>query len=472
MFLRKTNTYIRTMDSPKSCMCDIINALRNEIVSLEQPENRELLERFIFPDAAGRTDDLFTRRTPLTAPLLLSFIMRHNPLSTQISLFEFFDSIGHHPVTKSALSQRRTRLNPEVFVYLGKNLLRRSYDMLKDKMPLWHGWHVLAADGSDIALPDTESIAEYFGRHKYATNRGTRGETFPIAKAVMVNDMLSEFTLCGTLRADRFNERTMLEDLLPELIEMLPFEPPRTICIMDRGYYSLKIVDQIIRAGMKYVIRVPFSSKVIDEFVASGEMDKEIEWMPTHNTSLSNDSRWKAEGRKPLRIRLVRVDLPEGEVEVLATNLNCTEVPTARMKELYFMRWPIEVEYLHYKHALVIESFSGGRPICIMQDYFATILVHNMIRLITTASGEEVKQENLHKKLNYKPNVAILVGMFYAVFVEMMVLDKLDWCVGFLYVTACKMLTPIREGRKFPRRWKKRANSDKNRTQSNRKRVN
>lgn len=460
------------MDSQKSRVYDIINALRNEIVSLELPENRKLLESFIIPDSSGRRDNLFRRRTPLTAPLLLSFIMRHNPLSTQISLYEFFDRIGSRPVSKSAMSQKRTRLDPEVFVYLGRNLVSRCYDELKEDMPLWYGWHVLACDGSDIALPDTDSIAEYFGRHKYATNRGKAGETFPIAKTVMINDMLSGITLCGTLRPDKVNERAMLENLLPDLMRILPFEPSRTICIMDRGYYSLRIFDRLGRTGMRYVVRVQLTSAVVDDFVCSGLREKVIDWMPVHNTSLSKDDMWNAGGRRPLRVRLVRVDLPDGEVEVLATNLSSREVPASRMKELYFLRWPIEVEYLHYKHAFVIESFSGGRPVCVMQDYFATLLVHNMVRVMTIVARKDVEQENLHKKLDYKPNMAVLVGIFYAVFIEMMVLDRLNQCVDILYFTACRALTPERKGRRFSRKRKKHKSSDRNLTRTNRKRVN
>jgi len=125
------------------------------------------------------------------------------------------------------------------------------------------------------------------------------------------------------------------------------------------------------------------------------------------------------------------------------------------MKELYFMRWSVEVEYLHYKHAFVTEAFSGGRPICVRQDFFATILVHNMVRLVTAISREEVDRENLRRNLRYKTNMAILAGMFYAVFIEMMVLDKVEICIDILYTTACKALTPVRNGRTFKRKRKK-----------------
>lgn len=460
------------MDSLKSCACDIINVLREDIVELEHPENRKLLERFILPDSSGRTDNLFTRRTPLTFSLLLNFIMRHNPLSTQISLNEFFDDIGHRPVTKSALSQKRTRLDPNVFVYLNRKFVHNCYNRMMAGMSQWHGWNLLACDGSNIALPDTDSIAEYFNRHRYSTNTGKAGETFPMAKVLMIYDVLNGITLCGSLNRDTDDERKMLMDLLPEMLCMLPFETSRTICIMDRGYFSLKIIDDMDKTGMKFVVRVQLSSSVVKNFISSGSRECVVEWKPSNYTSLTTDPKWKASGRESLRVRLVRVCLPDGQVEVLATNLSSEEVPASKMKELYFMRWPIEVEYLHYKHAFVIEAFSGGRPICVRQDFFATILAHNMVRLMTVISRDEVERENRHKKLDYKSNMAILVGMFYAMFIEMMVLDEVYRCIDILYDTACKALTPVRDGRKFKRKRKKHKSSDKNITRTNRKRVN
>lgn len=459
------------MDSLKSCACDIINALRNEIVRLEQPENRKLLENFILPDSSGRKDNLFMRRTPLTVSLLLNFIMRHNPLSTQISLNEFFDSINRRPVSKSALSQKRTRLDPDVFVYLNRNFVSRCYDMIRDRMPLWHGWSLLACDGSAVALPDTESIVECFGRHKYATNTGKAGETFPMARIVMVNDVINGLTLCGSLKPDTVDERRIFMELLPDVLRLCPLEPSRTICIMDRGYFSLKIINDMDCSGMKVVVRAPRTSGMVRKFISSRARECVVDWKPAPHTSLTNDPRWKAGGRDSLRVRLVRVSLPGGEVEVLATNLTDEEVPQAMMKELYFMRWSVEVEYLHYKHAFVIEAFSGGRPICVRQDFFATILVHNMVRLVTAISREDVDRENIRRKLRYKTNMAILAGMFYAVFIEMMVLDEVEICIGILYTTACKALTPVRNGRSFKRKRKKHKSSDRNITRTNRKRV-
>lgn len=459
------------MDSLKLASCDIINALRNQIVSLGEPENRENLERFIIPDESGRKDNVFVRRSPLSLPMLITFIMRHNPLSTQLSIEEFFDSIDRQPVTKSAMSQRRTRLDSELFAYLNKTFVERTYSLIKEHAGSWHGWHLLAADGSDISLPDTDAVAEYFGRYRYTSNNGQSSETFPMAKALMINDVTTGISLCGSLHPHNTDERKILEELLPELMSVCPYELPKTILILDRGYFSLKLFNTLDKAGLKFVTRITQSSNVINKFIESGASETVVDWRPGVNTSLRNDPEWRASGQKTLRVRLVRVNLSSGEVEVLATNLTDKEVGADMMGELYFMRWSIEVEYLHYKYAYLLESFSGGRPICIKQDYFATILVHNMVRLLAFISEDDVSNGNKHRKLEYKSNTAILVGVFYAVFVKMMVFDEVHNYVDIICHTAQKALTPIRKGRSFSRYRVRHKSADINLPRTNRKRV-
>ena len=47
---------------------------------------------------------------------------------------------------------------------------------------------------------------------------------------------------------------------------------------------------------------------------------------------------------QPLRLRLIRVELEDGEVEVLITNLMDEEVfPAHEFKELYHLRWGAEI---------------------------------------------------------------------------------------------------------------------------------
>ena len=460
-----------TMAFLKSDVFDIINNLKHEIVSYGTAQGRENLECFIEPDECDRRDNLFVRKSPLSAPILINYLLRHNPLSSQISIDEFFDEIGQKPVSKSAISQKRTRLNPEIFNYLNSRLISSCYQQFADSMKRWNGWYLMACDGSDLVLPDTDALAEYFGKRNFTTNRGRKGQSSPMAKAMMVSDILNGFTLKSLLLPQKVNEMKAFIDMLHELVSTLPFNILQSICLFDRGFFSMMMIYNLERAGLKYVIRATLASSVVRDFIDSGLRECIIEWTPSKYTSLDKDKEWRSQGEKPLTVRLVRVDLPSGETEVLATNLTATQVDAASMKSLYFMRWPIEVEFLHYKHVYEIEAFSGGRPVCVLQDFNAVVLCHNIVCLLIDMQKDVVRDECRHRKHRYKTNTAIFVGVFFSVLVDMLWLNKTEESLTLLQTTATKALTPIRDNRSYPRVRKRHKKGVRTRTKTNRKRV-
>ena len=81
-------------------------------------------------------------------------------------------------------------------------------------------------------------------------------------------------------------------------------------------------------------------------------------------------------------------------------------------KELYFMRWGIEIKYDELKNRLEIENFTGKTKIDIEQDFYASIYLSNMIELARKDSDEiiAVEREDKENKYEYKTNLNILIG--------------------------------------------------------------
>ena len=76
----------------------------------------------------------------------------------------------------------------------------------------------------------------------------------------------------------------------------------------------------------------------------------------------------------PLAVRLIRVELESGEVEVLITSLRDTKAyPYCAFAKLYALRWGIEENYKREKQRLEIENFSGRTPWVLLQDFHAKI---------------------------------------------------------------------------------------------------
>lgn len=458
------------MTSQKSCVFEIINKLNNKIVELDSASGREKLREYIIPDDNGRTDNVFVRRSPLSASLLIHFLIRHNPLSSQISSDEFFWSAGKASVSKSAISQKRTRLSADIFTSLCTDMCREYYR----RMPhagRWLGWHIMAVDGSEFMLPDTDALAEVYGRVAYTTPNGRKGESFPMAKCVMFSDVLTGLTLLANLFPYLDDDRRCFLEMLPDICRLYPELADSSITVFDRGFFSALLMYRMVCCGMKFVIRAPMSSPRIRAFAESGMAEACVDWMPVPSTSLYDDAEWRAEGCKPLRLRLVRVELPGGEVEVLVTNLTSAMVGASKMKGLYFKRWGIEVDLLHYKHVYEIEAFSGARPLCVEQDFRAVVLAHNIICMTADSAAADVRADNRRRMHDYKTNIAVLAGVFYLLYVNMFVMNDMRGGMNILWTVARKRLTPILEGRSYSRVRKRYKSSDRNRPRTNRKRV-
>lgn len=92
-------------------------------------------------------------------------------------------------------------------------------------------------------------------------------------------------------------------------------------------------------------------------------------------------------------LRLVRIPLPSGEIEVLATSLlDPTVYPSADFADLYHRRWRIEEAFRHIKCRLKIEQFGGETPLAIRQEFHAAILVHNLATIAAQEALAERQQ--------------------------------------------------------------------------------
>jgi hypothetical protein len=76
---------------------------------------------------------------------------------------------------------------------------------------------------------------------------------------------------------------------------------------------------------------------------------------------------------RSLRLRLLRVPLPGGTTEVLATNLfDAAGFPAQLFKDLYRRRWAVEEEGL--KPALRVEQFRTQGVLGVYQEVYARFL--------------------------------------------------------------------------------------------------
>ena len=160
---------------------------------------------------------------------------------------------------------------------------------------------------------------------------------------------------------------------------------------------------------------------------------------------------------KPLRLRLVRVQLDTGETEILITSLTDSDLyPAHIFDELYHQRWPVEEDYKKAKCWIEIENFSGKSVLSVYQDFHAKIFSKNLTSALAHPTREIVRQASEGKKYEYQINFAQALSKTKDVIVLLFDRSKeaAILLISQLHEIFIKTIEPIRPGRKFPRNHK------------------
>ena len=157
---------------------------------------------------------------------------------------------------------------------------------------------------------------------------------------------------------------------------------------------------------------------------------------------------------QPLKLRLVRVELEDGEVEVLITNLMDEQsFPVSEFKELYHLRWGAEENYKRLKQWVEIENFSGKSVLSVKQDFYAKVLSTNLTAMVANAAQQQVDKATAHRQHVYQVNFAQALSKMKNTLIELLLLSarklqgKLKALIDYIACT----IEPIRRGRRYSR---------------------
>ena len=366
------------------------------------------LREIIFSDTIildYRMSDIdFTRKRkqPFGVVLLFMFNLLRKSLIVEIDNFMQYlnlkvDSDSIQNFTSSAFVQKRKKINPDVFKYLSQVIIENAYVESNTTIKLFNGFRILAVDGSKITLPYTEELKKEFGESKNNTSI-----VVVQAKSSVLYDVLNHIVLDSSLENLEKGERELA-------LKHSRQWKKNDLIIYDRGYPSYDFKYEHIKSGIDYLIRAKTThSKMVKHFVSSGKRSIITEIFPQEKHSFEGKDYNKNTG---IKVRLVRIDLPSGEIEVLMTSLlDSQKYPANMFKELYFLRWGIETFYNELKNKLKVEYFTGYSKISIQQDFFCAIFISNLQSIIVNDLQEELKIKNKGKKYDQKINTNLSYG--------------------------------------------------------------
>ena len=405
-----------------------INYIRNQIYSKQ------------FLESNRKSDKDFTRKRKLTFPKIILFMLNSIKKSLQKELTEFFLNFSNEKnITNSAFCQSRMKLSHTAFIELNDGVIKEFYT--DNIFNLWNGFRLLAIDGSRLQLPLSLELIEDFG---FAENQGA--VPVPMAQASSCYDLLNNMIINSEI--DRYE--TSEYNLALKHLQKCQFE--KDLLIYDRYYDGMWFMFYHILNKKDFIIRMARNSiNEVQNFFSSNEESKIIEITKLHQDSKDQLRKLGLEFN-PFKIRLVKVILDNGEIEVLATSLlDKKKYPNKEFKWLYGKRWGIETEFDHLKNHLMIEDFTGLSSLSVLQDFFVSMFMANMQQIFINEAQEELKEQKNDTEYAYKINRNLSFGFMKDRFVKILLDKNADRNIRDLKELFKINPSPIRKGRSFPR---------------------
>lgn len=343
----------------------------------------------------------FTRDRKLPLEKLVGMLINFPKRSLTVELMSFFEAMGNpgQCCTKSAFSLRRAKLDPSFFKVWNDVLVNSYYREYGGKAETWEGFRVLAVDGSNVNMVNKPEVVSHFG-----TADNQYGGT-AMGRAVQIHDVLNGLTVWGGIYPRGESETAIISRQVEHL-------PEDSLTLFDRGYpsYWLMYLLDSQETPRKFVMRCKTGfNKAVEAFAKNAEKDAMLTIYPTQESiGKLRGSGYIVDRRTPLKVRAVKVVLPEGGIEILLTNLCDSVLHTPeKLGWLYGRRWGIETSFGQQKNQMQMEIFSGHRVVCIKQDYFAGLFVSNLQAIIAKQCRGPVNRNTANRLHRYKVNMNV-----------------------------------------------------------------
>ncbi len=383
------------------------------------------------------TDFSRRRKQSFSSTLLFLVNLSTKSLSLEIENFVrlFNKDLNIKAFTKSAFVQYRKKIKPELFKDLSNVLVNEFYTDNEHGVQLWNGFRLLSVDGSRLTLPYTKELKRIYGETRNQHETGVVQ-----ARLSVLYDVINNYVIDGILSPLIIGEGKLALQHLLHVKE-------NDLVIYDRGYPSFNLIYEHLKLKSNFLMRVKVGfSNVTKEFIRSGKSTQIVSFYPSqHNNYIDKEY----DKKTSVKVRLIRVELADGEVELLITSLlDSKKYRTKIFKELYFKRWGVELFYDELKNKLKVEYFSGYSSQSILQDFYAAIFVSNVQTLIVSELTDEINEQTKRNKYKYKVNNNLSYGFLKNRIVTLFFSkDSMDDTIKELKILFKKHLVPIRPNR-------------------------
>jgi hypothetical protein len=381
-----------------------------------------------------------TRKLPLQTVLLMLIGMGGGSLAKE--LYEWF-GYNTETATVSAFIQQRDKIRPEALKMIFHEFVKATTPETR-----LDGYRLLAVDGSDLRLPTNPH--DEFSVIKLPEG----GKHYNLVHLNTMYDLMSKVYIDAEMQGKKgMNEHRALVSMVDRSTIA-----GKVIVLMDRGYESFNNIAHFQEKSWNFVIRAKESYGIISGLRLPNrlEFDEDITLTLTRRQTketipLLNEHperyRWiqphttfdyikrKGSNLYDLHFRAVRFQIADGIYETVYTNLDSSDFPPEKIKEIYHMRWGIETSFRELKYAVSLSSLHSKKKDSMLQEVFARLVLYNYASLIAreipVPDGKQV-------------NFSVAVHVCRQFLKEKITSSK-------LFTLLSKHLSPIRPGRQHKR---------------------
>ena len=319
-------------------------------------------------------------------------------------------------VTASAVSQCHAQIDPAVF-----RAVFDSFNAACADTETFHGYSLFAVDGTTVNLPHNPASASF------VCNDG-------IPNGVNQLHVTPLYDLLSHTFIDTMIQLEPKKDEIGALVTMLKRNSfyQKTLIIVDRGFESYYTIAHLLeKPNVDFLIRVKQSRSAMREVakIPMLGLDCDISFSictTQKNTDKQNQNyvflqipkkskpgsktrcgRWDFGNYYPMRFRICRFLLDNGEFETVATSLPRSFTPED-IKTLYHMRWGQELAFRDLKYTLCLINLHGKRDAFAEQEIWAALTMFNFASRIAREAVVKQPTDGVHAYcVNFKMAVAL-----------------------------------------------------------------
>jgi hypothetical protein len=360
----------------------------------------------------------------------------------QYALDSFFDAlhgraIGLREVTKSAFSQARKKLKASALSSLNRFWTEQWHESLEFER--WCGLRVVAGDGTCLHLPKwAENIKAY--------GWGPQNDgSVVMARCVALLATATRQVLDIVVGRYDDGERALL-------LRSLGVLKSDDVLVLDRGYPAWWLFAALQDKAVQFCMRLDGCGWAgAKQLLGSSQQ----ELIVSHRLSARDRRELEALGidtmHSTICVRLIKVCLPNGHLEVLATSLQDTQrYPAQAFGALYGSRWGVEEAFKTIKQRLDLEGFSGELAPAIEQEIHAKALMYNITQALC---WQATQQLDTAKRAHWSVNSAYALKHLGKVILCWLrgVPAELEGLIDSLVEMLSRTLEKTRPNRSFPR---------------------